>query len=122
MSAVRQRLKTIRWDNGSAKPLTGVGQWELFEALYSMGFQGSYVEDFARETAPTLAKWLRQRPKAQRNATFVLLITYRSWKRKHWIVIRGNKFNDSHTENPCNLSEAPPRRKRVVKVWRIKTC
>ena len=119
MSVVRETIKAIRRYYGSAAPLTGTTSHEVSGALHDLGYRMSPLWAYAREDAPTVARWLRERKEGHRSATFVLLITYRSWTRRHWIVVRGNKFADSHQLEPCNTSKAPHRRKRVVKVYRI---
>ena len=118
MSIVRDVIKGVRHENGSARPLTGTSWWELIEAGLRMGFQIERSHRYERGEAPTVARWLRGKER-DRQATYILTITYRRWTTGHWVIVRGNKFADSQTGGPVNLRDCPHRRKRVKRVYRV---
>lgn len=90
----------------------GTSTFEMMEAFRALGyFLGRTIRPKVDGKRPTLAAWLRSR--TDRRATFLVMIT------GHWVVVRGNKFCDSFTREPVNLSKAPHRRCRVVCVRRI---
>ena len=117
MSVIRRLVKDRRESRGSKQPLMGMTDGEVVAILRMFGFRVHEQRNYCRSEAPTLAKWLRGRE--HRSATYILTTSYRGWHRGHFVVVRGNKFADSHQLEPCNLSKAPHRRKRVKQVIRV---
>lgn len=118
MSIVRRVIKDIRETNGSRAALMGMQSSELRETLGAFGFtMDPRCIRYDRENAPTVARWLRKH--RNREGTYILIITYRRWVTGHWVIVRGNKFADSHTDGPVNLKESPHRRKRVKRTYRV---
>ena len=118
MSTVRRVIKDVRENWGSLRPLMGMSNSEMVEAAERLGFTLHRKRVYKREDAPTVARWLRQ-CREDRSATYILVITYRQWVTGHYVIVRGNKFADSHTGGPVNLKKCPHRRKRVKRVFRV---
>lgn len=103
---VRTMINNIR-DRASNTAVKGMWPTELRRCLRRLGFYGVWWKPETER--PTLAKFLRDRPKDMINQTLIIELT------GHYVTVKGRKFIDNHTKVPVFIRQAPFRRKRVIR-------
>jgi hypothetical protein len=105
-------LNLMKDRRGNTRALKGTSNNEVRAALLRRG----YVLAFSPlpDDKPTLARWLRERPKEKVREMALLVVS------NHYIVVHGRKACDGWTKSPVFTSEFPKRRRRVEKVWWVR--
>ena len=115
----------IAVERGSpTKIVRGVHHWEMCQALKTLGYN-TIIENkfpsapygFPKEKRLTVAALLRTRKDwavTDPGKTMYLITAGH-----HYMVVKGKKFVDSFTRTPTWIRQAPHRRKRVLRVWRV---
>jgi hypothetical protein len=110
ISAIRRNR---RWLEPEARvAIKGIEPAELRLALEKSGFTATRL---SVSDKPTLARYLREREKSEM-AELLLIVCGR-----HYVVVKGRKLIDSHTQVPVWIRQAPHRRKRVGSVVAIRS-
>lgn len=112
---------SLRRISGRAK-IQGLNREHLCQFLLESGFTLSRVDTtikvakdgFLSYHRPTLAKWLKSRPRDAVNDLCIVITT------RHYVAVKGRKFVDSHTIKPVAIGKAPFRRARVKHVITVR--
>ena len=123
LSKVLDAFRDVRYGVGwqrrfRRKPrIAGTSTSEVQQVLRALGWVTTLIDSLPEDDPPTLARWLRERLPEWRRAIFILCVKSRPG---HWVAVSGRKLCDTHTRGiPVNLSDAPHRRARVHKAFRV---
>lgn len=118
----RRGLSNMRQDPEAR--ITAVNDTELDFALQKVGYRAKDEPEYYKafggrppKMCPTLASFLTKRSPEQRKKTLLLAVGY--GQTSHFVVVEGRKFIDNSTKSPVPATEAPHRRKRVIRAMEI---
>ena len=114
----------IKQDRGSDRPVVGTYASELERVLWKLGYRMVKDRQLVDREAParkvgwrctrlpTLAQWLKR--ERDMGAAYILALD------RHWVVVKGRWFVDTHTKGlPVRATKAPGRRRLVRTAWKV---
>jgi len=102
---VKDRLREVN-DWSTSKRIMGMWTWEVTNALRSYGIANTQKK-YAKKDRPTLAKWLRDRRGEQVHNCYLITLTH------HYVLVNGNQFIDTFTQEPVHVDDCPHRCARI---------
>lgn len=105
--------EVLNWNMGRPHNtgICGIENGTMLKALNAEGFKPSLREDLSY-TRETFAQWLKRFDRLK-SAVYLLELT------SHYVLVQDDWFIDNHSKHKVHISQAPWKRKRVLKVWKI---